>query len=106
MPVEEFEEFYRQFERRVDAWFEADFDVPPAAQEYPFFKWIERGPKSAWGGTCTCTHSDVGSTVIVPSDEWNGGCTPHEIGHGVLKRLHHPCWRRYEHSRTAPESCK
>ena len=119
MPFEEFEEFYRQFDARANFWFcgvrrpgkqcDAMPDIPTAEEAYPTFKWIERAPKSVWGGTCTCQHSSVSSTVTVPSDEWKGGCTPHEIGHGVLKRLKHECWKGYEHPPnlySAPERCK
>ena len=115
MSETDFKEFWRQLENRMNAYFcdvyitgrACEFmpELPPWEEEYPKFKWIEKGPKAVWGGTCTCSHGDR-STVTVPSDEWYGGCTPHEMGHGVLNRLKHPCWSSYEHQKRAPESCK
>lgn len=116
MEPDEYAEYYRQFDNRSSNWFcgvyvtgepcAAKWPVPTAEQTFGEFRWVETYPAGESNRTCVCSHGSSSSKVKIPADRWDSGCPSHEIGHGVLKRLGHPCWKDYEHINPAPERCK
>ena len=96
---EEFNEYWQQMEVRLAVWVAQEnipmIELPDRAEMYHSLRFSELPPEQVL--TCYFRTPD---SIVIGADKWLSGCVPHEIGHAVLYKVKHSCWRVYEHNPT------
>jgi hypothetical protein len=91
----EWDEYWRQLERRWPAFFKAKCVSPPSLPDSEVMRsWVRfQEVPAAYLSTCT-----YGNRLIrVGDDKWQSGCVPHEMGHAVCDFIDGTICREFEH---------